>query len=102
MTARRKPLEGKALAEALHLLPGWSHVSGDGGDALAKTFELGSFRDAMAFLVRIGFEAEAREHHPEIANVYGRVHITLRTHDAGNRVTPLDVELAQAIERLPR
>lgn len=102
MTTRRKPLEGKALAEALHTLPGWSHVPTGASDALTKTFELGSFKDAMAFLVRIGFEAEARDHHPEITNVYGRVGITLRTHDAGNRVTPLDVELAQAIERLPR
>ncbi len=84
------------IAEALSTLPGWRHE----GDALKKTFELGSFRNAMGFLVRIGFEAEERNHHPEIFNVYGKVEITLRTHDAGNRVTALDLSLARAIEAL--
>ena len=41
-----------------------------------------------------------RNHHPEIFNVYGKVEITLRTHDAGNRVTALDLSLARAIEAL--
>lgn len=102
MTQRRDPLDEKALAAALDSLPGWSLRRDPEGEGLTKTFELGSFRAAMAFLLRIGFEAEARDHHPEITNVYGRVGITLRTHDAGNRVTALDAELARAIEALPR
>ncbi|MBZ0119655.1 MAG: 4a-hydroxytetrahydrobiopterin dehydratase, partial [Sandaracinaceae bacterium] len=52
------------------------------------------------FLVRIAFDAEQLGHHPEIHNVYSRVWLTLRTHDAGNRVTALDVKLARAIERV--
>jgi 4a-hydroxytetrahydrobiopterin dehydratase len=102
MTSRREPLHEDALTEALGTLPGWSLRRDPEGEGLTKTFELGSFRAAMALLVRIGFEAEARDHHPEITNVYGRVGITLRTHDAGNRVTALDVDLARAIEALPR
>ncbi len=102
MTRHREPLDEDALARALGTLPGWSLRRDPEGEALTKTFELGSFRAAMAWLVRVGFEAEARDHHPEITNVYGRVGITLRTHDAANRVTALDVELARAIEALPR
>jgi 4a-hydroxytetrahydrobiopterin dehydratase len=102
MKGRREPLDEDAVAEALGTLPGWQLHREAATEGLTKTFELGSFRAAMAFLVRIGFEAEARDHHPEISNVYGRVGITLRTHDAGNRVTALDVELARAIEALPR
>lgn len=87
-------LRDDEITSALARLPGWRHEGG----ALQKTFELGSFRAAMSFLVRLGFEAEQRNHHPEIRNVYGRVVILLRTHDAGNAVTSLDVALAEAIE----
>jgi 4a-hydroxytetrahydrobiopterin dehydratase len=90
----RTALSVEAIAAALKTLPGWRHE----GDALRKTFQLKSFREAMSFLVRLGFEAEQRDHHPEIFNVYGKVEITLRTHDAENRVTELDVELAKSIE----
>ncbi len=89
-----RALGAEEIERALAALPGWRHE----GQALQKTFELGSFRAAMSFLVRVGFEAEQRNHHPEIRNVYGRVEILLRTHDAGNVVTSLDVELARAIE----
>jgi 4a-hydroxytetrahydrobiopterin dehydratase len=92
----RTALSPDAIASALKGLPGWRHE----GDALRKTFQLKTFREAMGFLVRVGFEAEQRNHHPEIANVYGKVDLLLRTHDADNRVTDLDVELAKAIEAL--
>jgi 4a-hydroxytetrahydrobiopterin dehydratase len=75
-------------------LRGWRHED----DALKKTFQLKTFREAMSFLVRLSFEAEQREHHPEIHNVYGKVELLLRTHDSGNKVTQADVELARAIE----
>jgi len=51
-------------------------------------------------MVRLSFEAEDLDHHPELSNVYNRVAIALCTHDAGNRVTQLDVELAQRITQL--
>lgn len=92
----RTPLDAAALDAALAGLPGWA---GDGA-RIAKTFRLGSFREAVAFLVRVAFEAEAMDHHPEITNVYDRVTLALSTHDAGDRVTGMDVELAGRIERL--
>ncbi len=63
-----------------------------------KTFVFGSFREALSFMVRVGFEAEALNHHPEWSNVYNRVVIRLTTHDAGNKVTTSDLELARRIE----
>ena len=65
-----------------------------------RGFDAIPFREAMSFLVRISFEAEQRNHHPEIYNVYKTVELALTTHDAGNKVTALDVELAAAIEEL--
>ena len=90
----QKALKSDEIQTALSELPGWRHEH----HALQKTFQLKNFREAMSFLVRLGFEAEQRDHHPEIKNVYGRVEILLRTHDADNQVTKADVELAKAIE----
>jgi len=85
-----------AVNAALAALDGWSFSD----DSLRKTYTFGSFREAISFIVRIAFEAEQRDHHPELSNVYNRVSVTLRTHDAGNRVTAADTELATAIENL--
>jgi 4a-hydroxytetrahydrobiopterin dehydratase len=89
-----KPLSPEEVTAALAVLPGWRFEN----DALAKDFKFGSFREAMAFMVRVGFEAEASDHHPEWTNVYNRVAIRLNTHSAGGKVTAKDVELAKAIE----
>ena len=91
-----KPLTTSEIAAALGVLPGWSLD----GDALAKTFKFGCFREAMSFMVRVSFEAEAMDHHPEWTNVYDRIAIRLTTHDAGNRVTAKDSELARKIQSI--
>lgn len=90
----RTPLSGPEIDAALADLPGWSHDDA----SLKKTFRFQNHREAISFLVRLSYEAEQRDHHAEIHNVYATVELTLRTHDAGNRVTRADVELARAIE----
>jgi 4a-hydroxytetrahydrobiopterin dehydratase len=92
----RSPLSDDQIRAALGDLPGWAYED----DALQKTFTLDDFRAALAFIVRVGFEAEERDHHPNLTNVYNRVEIALTTHDADNRVTQKDVDLAAAIEKL--
>ncbi len=92
----RAPLDADQINTALADLPGWTWED----DALAKTFTFDGFRDALAFIVRLGFEAEQRDHHPNLTNVYNRVELALTTHDAGNRVTDKDVDLARAIQAL--
>ncbi len=91
---RSKPLTKKAIATSLEGLPGWTFKR----DALAKDFVFGSFREALSFMVRAGFEAEAMDHHPEWKNVYNRVAVRLNTHDSGGKVTAKDVELAQRMQ----
>ncbi len=90
------PLTDQEITTALASLAGWRHED----DKLQKTYRLPDFRQAIGFVVRVAFEAEQRNHHPELFNVYGTVSIALTTHDAGNRVTRQDVALAQAIDRL--
>jgi 4a-hydroxytetrahydrobiopterin dehydratase len=91
-----KPLTLEEITHACTKLPGWTFER----DALTKTFKFGSFREALSFMVRIGFEAEELNHHPEWTNVYNRVVIRLNTHDAGNKVTANDVELATRIQKI--
>lgn len=84
------------IEKALETLEGWSYED----DALTRTCTFTDFREAMAFMVRVGFEAELQGHHPEWFNVYNRVEIALSTHDAGGKVTEKDVKLAKAINTL--
>lgn len=91
-----KPLTSEEITKALSPLAGWTFER----DALTKTFKFGSFREALSFMVRIGFEAEELNHHPEWTNVYHRVVIRLNTHDAGDKVTLKDVELATRIQKI--
>jgi 4a-hydroxytetrahydrobiopterin dehydratase len=91
-----KPLSPAEIAKALRVLPDWKLRK----DALVKTFKFGSFREAMSFMIRVGFEAEAMNHHPDWTNVYNRVAVRLNTHDAGNKVTAKDVKLAGKIQAI--
>ncbi|NBB72876.1 MAG: 4a-hydroxytetrahydrobiopterin dehydratase [Bacteroidetes bacterium] len=92
--ASRDPLSDRAIQDALAELDGWRHED----DKLKKTFELGDFRAAISFIVRMAFFAEEMNHHPELENVYNTVSIALTTHDAGGTVTQMDVDLAKKIE----
>jgi len=92
-----KPLTNQEIDTALKEIGGgWTLER----DALAKTFQFASFREAMSFMVRAGFEAEAMNHHPEWTNVYNRVAVRLNTHDAGGKVTAKDVELARRLQKV--
>ena len=90
------PLTQAEITAALAALSGWSLER----DALVKEFKFGSFKEAMSFMVRVGFEAEAMDHHPGWTNVYNRVAVRLNTHDAGGKVTAKDVALAKKIQAL--
>ncbi|MGB1049269.1 MAG: 4a-hydroxytetrahydrobiopterin dehydratase [Rhodothermales bacterium] len=92
-TFDRTPLSEEAIDQALDGLDGWALKD----NTLHRTFLFATFREAMSFMVRVGFEAEALDHHPELTNVYNRVRVSLTTHDAGNKVTELDAELARRI-----
>lgn len=91
-----EPLEHDDLTEALAALPGWEHTEG----SIHRDLRFADFRSAIGFLVRLAFEAEQRNHHPELTNVYNRVGVTLTTHDAGNRVTQKDLDLAAVVNEL--
>ena len=92
-------LTGNDRDDALRALPGWAMV--EGRDAITRTFRFADFRAAFGFMTEVALVAEKMDHHPEWANVYRTVDITLSTHDAGG-LTALDIALATAIDAIAR
>lgn len=90
------PLTEKEIKTALSSLEGWEFNS----NKIKKEFQFGDFKEALSFIVQIGFEAERLTHHPELHNVYNTVNIALSTHDADDKVTQKDIDLATAIENI--
>ena len=70
------------------------------GEGLEAEFEFKDFVEAFAFMTKVASIAEEQHHHPEWSNVYNRVSIRLRTHDANNSITEKDRRLAAAITDL--
>lgn len=69
------------------------------GDAIRKQFVFGSFREAVSFTVRLAFEAEEADHHPDITISYKRVTLVYSTHSAGG-LTEKDFAGAAAADRI--
>ncbi len=94
-------LSDEAVSTGLSDLPGWSR-SGDekadgSGLGIEKIFELDDFPAAIAFVVRVGFLAEAADHHPDLDVRWRTVRVFLTTHDSGG-LTDKDLALAGEIE----
>ena len=65
-----------------------------------KLFVFTDFTASIAFINKIALLAEKENHHPEIYNIYNIVEIRLQTHDAGNKITEKDRNLAAEIDKL--
>lgn len=85
----------KADLDAL-LANGWA-LARDGA-AIEKTFRFRDFIEAFGWMTRLAIHAEKMNHHPEWANVYRSVTVTLTTHDTGG-LTKRDIALARAMDR---
>lgn len=68
-------------------------------DAIRKTFQFRNFIEAFGFMTRAALWAEKWNHHPEWANVYKTVDVTLTTHDADG-LSDLDIKLATKMDSL--
>jgi 4a-hydroxytetrahydrobiopterin dehydratase len=91
MTRLTEDQIGRALAE----LSGWTRE----GEAIRRQFTFGGFPDAIAFVTRLAFDAEAADHHPDILINYKRVTLTYSTHSEGG-LTQKDVDGARAADAL--
>jgi 4a-hydroxytetrahydrobiopterin dehydratase len=69
-------------------------------NALHRDFVFADFSAAFAFMTRVAMLAERHGHHPDWSNSWNKVHISLRSHDAGGVVTKRDIDLAHDINAL--
>ena len=90
-----KRLTGQEIEAQLQELNGWSHE----GDTIRKQYTLGGFPDAIAFVTRLAFDAEAADHHPDILINYKRVTLTYSTHSEGG-LTQKDFDGARNADAL--
>lgn len=72
-------LTAAEIATALAGAPGWA----TDGSTLTRTYTFPSFPDAIAFVTRLAFEAEATDHHPDLHVNYRKVTVAWSTHSAG-------------------
>ena len=72
-------LSDSEIRQKLTSLAGWT--LGDG--AISRKLTFASFPDAIAFVARLAFDAEAADHHPDITINYKRVRVTWSTHSDG-------------------
>lgn len=93
--AKMQILDDSEIKNRLTTMEGWEYKN----DALHTSFQFENFKEAFSVMVRIAFEAEAQQHHPEWTNVYNELQISLSTHDAGG-VTEKDFKLAKSIENI--
>ncbi len=83
------------LRNALKRLPEWSLATNR--EAIQRRYTFVDFDAAFAFMTRTALLAAKMDHHPEWANVWNKVDVTLVTHDAGG-VTQNDIDLAMAMD----
>jgi 4a-hydroxytetrahydrobiopterin dehydratase len=74
---------------------GWNEVEG----ALEREFRFKDFREALAFVNRVGEAAEAANHHPDVFIHWNTVTLRWWTH-VKEAITERDVEMAQRSNEL--
>jgi 4a-hydroxytetrahydrobiopterin dehydratase len=72
----------------------------DSPQKLTCTLVFSDFETAFSFLTQVALLAAKHNHHPVWTQSFCEVRLELFTHDAGNRVTQKDKDLAKEIDRL--
>ena len=85
------------VTQQLEGLPDW-HRAGTDEPSITATYELDDFVAALAFVNKVGDEAEQLNHHPDIDIRWNKVILVLSTHSEGG-LTQADIELATRIAR---
>jgi 4a-hydroxytetrahydrobiopterin dehydratase len=89
-------LSQTAIQGKLRSVPGWELVK---SRTIQKKFTFDNFKEALAFVNKVGDLAEQSDHHPDIVINYNKVTLSLSTHSAGG-LTEKDFDLAGHIEKL--
>lgn len=90
------PLTGAELTSFHKQVPEWQVVN---EHHLTRQFKFPDFKQALAFVNRVGELAEEQGHHPDILLAWGKSEITLWTHKV-NGLTESDFIMAAKIDQL--
>jgi len=89
------PLKGAALKKLHDQVPEWTV---ENEHHLQREFRFPDFKQALAFVNRVGEIAEQEGHHPDILLAWGKAAITLWTHKIDG-LTESDFIMAAKIDR---
>jgi len=92
------PPLGRGAQEALlaELGEGWRLID---GHHLEHEYRFADFREALAFVNRVGAVAEEAGHHPDLYLTWGKVRVTIYTHKIDG-LSEADFVLAAKIDQL--
>ena len=90
------PLTGKELENLAKQVPQWKVVD---GHHLTRAFTFPDFRQALAFVNKVGAIAEEQGHHPDILLAWGKAEVTTWTHKI-NGLAESDFILAAKIDNI--
>lgn len=88
-------LNDAEIQKSLKSVPDWSLE----GKAIARTFELGNFVEAVEFVNEITELAEDADHHPDVDIRWNKVTLRFSTHSKGG-LTAKDFDMARRIDEM--
>ena len=101
-----EPLGSERVGEYLKDIPEWELCHPEKNfpqhDTIVKTWKFKDFKEALAFVNRVGELAEQEGHHPDIAIHWNRVMLTLWTHVAKGLTENDFIVAAKLNELTPR
>lgn len=90
-------LTGHQVEVVLTTLEGWTQAEGK----IQREFQFSNFVTAAMFVTGVNLEAEKMNHHPELWHSFGKVKISLSTHDVGG-LSELDMRLAKKLDAIAK
>jgi len=91
-----KKLDEEGISRELGTVPDWQVVDG----ALTKEFPFETYASGVVFGVAVAHTADTLNHHPDLLIGYGKVTVSMVTHDADGGLTAYDFELARRINKI--
>ncbi len=90
-----RKLNDEEIRASLGSLSGWAPEQG----VITKTYSFDAYKDGLVFAVAAGYVADKLNHHPDMLVGYGKVKVSVSTHDVSG-ISPYDIELARRIDAL--
>lgn len=95
MAQAPKIYDADSIADKLAALPGWAF----GENLIYREFVTDGWPTTLMVVNAIGFACEAADHHPDLMVTWGKVIVSLNSHNAGG-VTDFDLAMARLIDQV--